>query len=104
MLNMQRMLFAIFYKILIIRIAFATIEPSENYPNQLTLKDNGQFELYWKVSGYGGADEITFEIIAQTTGWVGLGLSPDGGMTDADIFVGGVNQKTHAGYLYVSLC
>lgn len=92
----------LFFKIFVIRIAFAAIEPSENYSHHVTLKANGEYELYWKVSGFNGNDVITFEIIANTSGWVGLGLSPNGAMTNADIFLGGVNDTTNAGYLYVS--
>ncbi|XP_078510308.1 DBH-like monooxygenase protein 2 [Lissotriton helveticus] len=43
--------------------------------------------------------EITFQVEAQTLGWVGFGLSPGGGMTGADIAIGGVmpNQTTYFG-------
>ncbi|XP_068433572.1 DBH-like monooxygenase protein 2 homolog [Clinocottus analis] len=33
---------------------------------------------------------ITFELVVNTTGWVGLGFSPNGGMIGADIVIGGV--------------
>ncbi|XP_078508635.1 putative DBH-like monooxygenase protein 2 [Lissotriton helveticus] len=33
---------------------------------------------------------ILFELHAQTTGWLGFGLSPNGGMDGADIVIGGV--------------
>lgn len=32
---------------------------------------------------------ITFKLIVNTTGWVGFGLSPDGGMKGSDIIMGG---------------
>ncbi|KAJ8356721.1 hypothetical protein SKAU_G00195150 [Synaphobranchus kaupii] len=35
-------------------------------------------------------NEITFELTVKTTGWVGLGFSPNGGMAEADIVIGGV--------------
>lgn len=88
------------FAFLIIHLCWA-IEPSENYPQHVTLKDNGQYVLYWKIGGYNGDDLITFEIIAKTTGWIGLGLSPNGAMQNTDIFLGGVDDATNVGYLYV---
>ncbi|XP_078511753.1 putative DBH-like monooxygenase protein 2 [Lissotriton helveticus] len=43
--------------------------------------------------------DITFQVEAQTHGWIGFGLSPSGGMTGADIAIGGVwpNQTTYFG-------
>ncbi|XP_036406203.1 DBH-like monooxygenase protein 2 homolog [Megalops cyprinoides] len=38
-------------------------------------------------------DEITFELTVKTTGWVGLGFSPNGGMAGADIVIGGVSPN-----------
>lgn len=35
---------------------------------------------------------ITFELCVNTTGWISFGLSPNGGMTGADIVIGGVNS------------
>lgn len=50
------------------------------------LDGEGKYILGWEISG----DEIIFEIEAETLGWVGFGISPQGGMTGADIFIGGV--------------
>lgn len=35
---------------------------------------------------------ITFQLTVKTTGWVGFGLSPNGGMAGADIVIGGVGR------------
>lgn len=32
---------------------------------------------------------ITFKLVVNTTGWVGFGLSPNGGMKGSDIVIGG---------------
>ncbi|KAI7800157.1 DBH-like monooxygenase protein 2 homolog [Triplophysa rosa] len=37
-------------------------------------------------------DTILFQLTVNTSGWVGLGFSPKGGMTGADIVIGGVGQ------------
>lgn len=38
-------------------------------------------------------DTITFEVTVNTTGWVGFGFSPNGGMAGSDIFIGGVGPN-----------
>ncbi|XP_076873898.1 DBH-like monooxygenase protein 2 homolog [Brachyhypopomus gauderio] len=38
-------------------------------------------------------DTIVFEVRANTTGWVGFGFSPNGGMNGADMVIGGVDTN-----------
>ncbi|XP_030626621.1 DBH-like monooxygenase protein 2 homolog [Chanos chanos] len=38
-------------------------------------------------------DIITFELTVNTSGWVGLGFSPNGGMAGSDIVIGGVGPQ-----------
>lgn len=45
---------------------------------------NGHYDLYWTVVG----DTIYFAILAQTTGFVALGIEPTKRMLDADIILG----------------
>lgn len=54
------------------------------------------YSVTWTVNG----DRITFDIVAETTGWVGLGLNNDGSMTGADIVIAGVNNGQK--YIHVS--
>jgi len=58
-------------------------------PNVLQLDDEGKFVLGWEANAE--SDSITFEIEAETTGYVGFGVSPQGSMLDADIFIAGVD-------------
>jgi len=53
-----------------------------------TLDHSGRIVLSWEL----GEDKsaITFELWAQTLGYVGFGISPNGGMAGADIFIAGV--------------
>ncbi|XP_036003327.1 DBH-like monooxygenase protein 2 homolog [Fundulus heteroclitus] len=44
--------------------------------------------LKWGFADMQG--NITFQLAVNTTGWVGFGLSPQGGMDDADIVMGGL--------------
>ncbi len=54
-------------------------------------------DLEHKVRLKWGFDEIQgtvlFELTVNTSGWVGFGFSPKGGMTGADIVIGGVGPK-----------
>lgn len=81
----------------------SALDPSDTYPRHLQLKSDGSYVVYWKHTGLTQNDTITFEIIAQTTGWIGFGLSPTGGMPGADIVIGGFDDSTQTGYLYVSI-
>ena len=60
--------------------------PSEDYPYHLEIQPNDEYHLYWKFD----AETVTFELHVRTTGWVGFGISPTGGMVDADIMIGWV--------------
>ncbi|XP_078508637.1 putative DBH-like monooxygenase protein 2 [Lissotriton helveticus] len=52
------------------------------------LREDGTVELLWGLDR--AARLAVFELRAQTTGWLGFGLSPNGGMDGADIVIGGV--------------
>lgn len=56
--------------------------PSEDYPHNTILKSPDIYRLFWKNE----VDSITFEIQVRTKGWVGFGISPNGGMAGSDIF------------------
>ncbi|CAK8671527.1 unnamed protein product [Clavelina lepadiformis] len=62
--------------------------PSEEFPHMAALAPGNKVVLYWKFN----ETHITFELHGQTTGWVGVGLSPNGGMINADIYVGWVKD------------
>jgi hypothetical protein len=52
--------------------------------------DDSEYHVEWVVDQE--IDKINFKILAATTGFVGLGLSPQGGMAGADIVIGGVKD------------
>ncbi|CAL8107981.1 unnamed protein product [Orchesella dallaii] len=54
------------------------------------LDPQGDYLLSWNVDLAKG--EVTFEVEAITTGYVGFGISPTGSMAGADIFIAGVNE------------
>lgn len=53
--------------------------PSESYTHKIDVDEDiiGLYTLFWKLTS---DDEILFEIHAKTTGWIGVGVSPNGGM------------------------
>ncbi len=54
------------------------VSQSETFTHKLIVDDNNpdQFVLYWKIV----KDEIIFEAKCKTTGYVAVGISPNGGM------------------------
>jgi len=57
-----------------------------------------KFILSWKVQ----KNRINFEARVNTTGWVGIGLSPNGKTKGADIALGGIYDWNNTYYFYVS--
>jgi hypothetical protein len=52
--------------------------------------DPNQYFLSWKIINQ---EEIQFEAHVKTNGWVGLGISPNGGMGGSDIVIGWVKDN-----------
>ena len=81
-------------------LVLGTHDLSGRYPFSRTLYDsNGDtYVLHWNFST---ADRtIAFAVNVSTTGWVGLGISPNGGMVNSDVVIGWVsNGRT---YFHVS--
>lgn len=75
----------------------------EEYPFSAVLRTNADgdplYTLHWNFSV---ADEtITFGVNVSINGWVGLGISPTGGMTNSDVAIGWVNEEGQA-FFHVS--
>jgi hypothetical protein len=71
-----------------------TSTPTDNYANYQDLVDEGAYRLYWN---YTSTDFIA-EIHVRTTGWVGFGFSPNGGMAGSDMVIGWVDSKGVANF------
>lgn len=56
--------------------------------HQEYLEKNGKYLVEWEA--YTDTQTIIFELTAESTGFVGFGISPVGGMDGADIIIGGV--------------
>ena len=64
--------------------ALSAIKPtSNNYTHSLELLEDDVYNVFWKYDDI----TITFEVHAKTLGWVGFGLSPNGGMAGSDITI-----------------
>eukprot|EP00058_Branchiostoma_floridae_P014114 XP_002599602.1 hypothetical protein BRAFLDRAFT_77701 [Branchiostoma floridae] len=61
---------------------------ASDFDHHETLDVEGKFRIFWKFDD----EKIEFEARVQTTGWVGLGLSPNGGMPGSDIAIGWVKD------------
>ena len=73
---------------------------STRYPFSSTLynRNGDTYVLHWNFST--AERTIAFAVNVSTTGWVGFGLSPNGGMTNSDVVMGWVsNGRT---YFHVS--
>ena len=60
---------------------------------------NPIYTLYWNFSTV--EQTIRFAVSVQTNGWVGFGISPNGGMVNSDVVIGWVNDDGQA-FLQVS--
>ncbi len=78
--------------------ALAAVDLS-SYPLSQKLRDG--YTLHWSFNVE--EQNIRFAVNVSTTGWVGLGLSPTGGMPNSDIVIGWVNDQGQA-FLNVSPC
>eukprot|EP00058_Branchiostoma_floridae_P003514 XP_002589002.1 hypothetical protein BRAFLDRAFT_124914 [Branchiostoma floridae] len=70
----------------------ARLVNASGFTHHETLDEAGKYNLFWKFD----EEKIEFEAHVQTKGWVGLGLSPNGGMPGSDIVIGWVKDgKAH---------
>ena len=67
-------------------------EDKKGYTQSTVLDDAGKITLFWNVSvdTDGGNGVISFAAEAETSGWVGVGLSGAGAMVDSDSVIGWV--------------
>ncbi len=72
---------------------------SYSYSTVLFDRNQDRYELYWSFDR--AAETIDFAVNVSTTGWVGFGLSPNGGMPGSDVVIGWVDGNQRA-FLNVS--
>ena len=97
-------------QLLVLLFTYIHCEPSPTakYVNKAILVAPDVYILYWNYTD----TDITFEIHAKTTGWVGFGISPNGDMINSDVIIAWINsngianfteRNTQAGYVTPSI-
>ena len=69
------------------------------YQFNVTLHQD-RYWLYWSFSK--DTQVIRFAVRVRTTGWIGLGLSPNGQMPGSDVVIGWIDESSR--YFHVRLC
>lgn len=65
----------------------------EDWTHYTVLDGKGKYHLYWKLPDDIRADsEIVFQTEVEAKGYVGFGLSPNGGMAGSDIITGWIKN------------
>lgn len=77
-----------------------SIPPEADYKGSEYLDCDQTFLVHWSIIN--AEETIYFELVAKTTGFVGFGISPKGGMTGADIVIAGVSSN-HSTYVFVRI-
>uniref|UniRef100_A0A672I0U6 Monooxygenase, DBH-like 1, like n=1 Tax=Salarias fasciatus TaxID=181472 RepID=A0A672I0U6_SALFA len=67
-----------------------TCSADTNMPFMEYLDHDRLVSLKWGFDSLQG--NITFQLVVNSTGWVGFGLSPNGGMQGSDIVIGGLGS------------
>ena len=62
---------------------------ADRYSNSKLLS-SPSYELYWDVDEPSG--NLSLAVRVNTTGWVGFGVSPNGGMPNSDVVMGWVED------------
>lgn len=73
-----------------------------SFTNSAILDANGNYELFWKFDN----NVITFEVQVKTSGWIGFGISPNGGMAGSDMVIGWIDStgSSHFAVYVLELC
>jgi len=66
---------------------------------QTTLDPHGKYNLFWNNNDINKT--IIFIAEVQTRGWIGFGLSPNGGMKNSDIVIGWVSDSDGKAFFHV---
>src|SRR5688572_31726597 len=76
--------------VLMLLLNSAILSQSKVTQHRSEILDDGNYVVDWYIDYE--ATRVDFTVTVKTTGFVGFGLSPNGGMTGADIVIGGVRD------------
>ena len=74
--------------LLTVECCFMAPNPTADYANSMELQEN-MYYLYWNYT----TTDILIELQVKTTGWIGFGLSPNGGMDGADVIIAWIDAN-----------
>ena len=72
---------------------------ADRYSN-FKLLSSPSYELYWDVDEPSG--NLSLAVRVNTTGWVGFGVSPNGGMPNSDVVMGWVEDDGSVAFQVVN--
>ncbi len=91
----------IYHLIIICLYFFKFIKPENDiWSYQLWLDPYEKYSVKWNLND--SNETITFLCEVETKGWIGFGLSPNGGMKGSDVIIGWVDDKSGKTFFQVS--
>ena len=66
-------------------------ELSEQYTHHVQLDNEGKYSMFYSINTEKSILKISVHV--QTTGWIGLGFSPNGQMPGSDVVIGWVDSS-----------
>lgn len=79
----------------LIALFVVSVQSAEKYVGETSIGKHQEYldgdrKYFVEWEAYTDTQTIVFQLTVETTGYVGFGISPVGGMTGADIIIGGV--------------
>lgn len=81
-----------FVCLLLVVAGIFSVVRSEGWLHCTTLDGAGKYHVCWRLEGEDADAEIEFRVEVETHGYVGFGLSPNGGMAGSDIVTGWIKD------------
>ena len=69
-------------------------ELSEQYTYNVQLDNEGHYTMFYSYDAE--LSILRIAVLVQTTGWIGLGISPNGQMPGSDVVMGWVDESGQA--------
>ena len=66
-------------------------ELAEEYTFSVQMDSDGRYTMFYDYVAE--RSTLRFAVLVQTTGWIGLGISPNGQMPASDVVIGWVDQS-----------
>ena len=80
---------------LILYLNAFSLSVSQQWMHSVVMDPLNKYHLNWSFDD--DKQQITFNVVVETRGWVGFGISPNGGMTGSDLIIGWIDHfgRTH---------